>query len=263
MKALLVAILAICCAAVLVLGNLHWDKKTTIAGETEASNIDLKENEEVKATPVSNNPEELIAFARNWPEKSREQFRRALEDKRSFQILIVGSESLGTQNNGWPQTVQAAVKSAYQENVTIKTLEYAKNSTMFVQENKPKDIIDHKADMIIIEPFTYKDNGKVRIEDSLANLTTIMEDVKSGNPNVEFIIQPPHPIYNAKYYPIQVAELKEYSEKRDITYLDHWAAWPDWHTEAIKDYLLEDSSGPSEKGHEVWGEYVEKFLISR
>ncbi len=261
MKALFVAILAICCATVLVLGNLHWDKKTTIAGETEASNIDSNLYKEGESADTSGNPDDLLAFANNWPEKSKEQFRKALEEEQPFHILIIGSESLGTHNNGWPLHVQAVLKDIYKENVTTGTLEYDTNTNIFVQKNKQKDLIDHKADMIIIEPFTYKDNGKVRIEDSLANLTTIIEDVKSGNPDVEFVIQPPHPIYNARYYPIQVEELKKYSEKRNITYLDHWKAWPDWHMEEIKEYLLGDSSGPSEKGHEVWGEYVIGFLI--
>ncbi|WNS75217.1 SGNH/GDSL hydrolase family protein [Bacillus sp. DTU_2020_1000418_1_SI_GHA_SEK_038] len=263
MKAFFVALLAICCATLLVIGNIHWDKKTTVAGQTEAIKIDNKEYEEVESAAASINPKELLVFANNWPEKSKEQFRKALEEERPFHILIVGSESMGVEKNGWHNLVRAAVKETYGETVTIETLEYEMNSHQFVQENKQKDLIEQKADMIIIEPFTYKDNGKVRIEDSLANLTRIRNDVKNENQNVEFVIQPPHPLFNARYYPIQVEELKEYSEKRGITYLDHWTAWPDWHTEEIKDYLLEDSSGPSEKGHEAWAEYLEKFLVSK
>ena len=51
-------------------------------------------------------------------------------------------------------------------------------------------------------------------------------------------IQPPHPLYQATYYPVQVEALAQYAEDNDIPYLNHWEAWPDQDSKEIKDYLL-------------------------
>ncbi len=117
--------------------------------------------------------------------------------------------------------------------------------------------------MIILEPFILKNNGEVSVEHSLKHLKTIMDKVKSANPETTFILQPPHPLYNAKHYPNQVEDLKEYAAENNIPYLDHWTAWFDQTKEEFKEDLSKDNSQPSNKGHKVWAEYLIDYLISQ
>ena len=77
------------------------------------------------------------------------------------------------------------------------------------------------------------------------------------------LIQPPHPLYQATYYPVQVEALEQYAEDNGIPYLNHWEAWPDQDSEEIKDYLSEDASEPSAKGHQVWAEYLIDYFIAK
>ncbi len=100
------------------------------------------------------------------------------------------------------------------------------------------------------------------INESLDHVSSVMDSIKSKNPETVFILQPPHPLYNATFYPNQVKALKNYAEAEGIVYLDHWKAWPDYSTEKIKDYLTKDQSEPSVKGHEVWAKFVTDYLIA-
>jgi hypothetical protein len=62
------------------------------------------------------------------------------------------------------------------------------------------------------------------------------------------MLMPLHPLYKAKLYPIQVAELKEYAEINQIPYLDHWSAWPVLESEDMLNFLTPDKSAPNEEG---------------
>ena len=257
MKVTIISVLAIACAAVLVLGNIHWDKKTTVAVGPEQATQAPSEH---KASAADHQTQDLLSYATNWPENSQEQFKQKIEENQPFHIIIAGSESLAAENNGWPNMVKASLEETYGEAVKVDVQEYDMNSSQFVQQDKQQELT---GDMIILEPFTLKDNGVVRIEDSIANLETIIDDVTAAHPNTEFLIQPPHPLYDARFYPIQVNQLKKFAEDHQLTYLDHWSAWPDAKTEEIKDYLLEDQSAPNERGHEIWAKFIEDFLIKK
>lgn len=262
MKAILVTLLAALCFTLLLLGNMHWDKKTTIS---TAKAIDT--NEEVKQTQSTSTKEEekqdssletLQSYMDNWPKESKDAFTKAYNEKKSFQLVIAGSTT-----NNWVETVSANLSSIYGNTIEISELSYDLTSSEFVNEEKFDDIIQVNPDLILFEPFTLKDNGLVTIEDSLVNLQSVLNVVKESNANVSFILQPPHPLYNAKFYPVQVQELKTFAESNQIGFIDHWTSWPDPNTEEILPYLTEDRSEPSEEGYVLWANAVSDFLISK
>ncbi|MDE3840225.1 hypothetical protein C0966_12825 [Bacillus methanolicus] len=269
MRVFLTTILAIACAIVLILGNLHWDKKTAISSKNgnniETTKIDSKSlndsSSSVEGKEALN--EDLIKLAKNWPKEGLEVYKKALKEGRPYKILIVGSASLAADSGGWPNLVKKKLMDAYSGTISVTFKEYNLNSLEFVQQDKTQELIDEKADMILFEPFILNDNGIVRIEDTLDNIMNIMKEVKTNNPDTTFVLQPPHPLFNAKYYPLQVEELKKFTKQNNIPYLDHWAAWPDPATEEIKKYLLEDQSGPNQEGHKIWGKVVEDYLINQ
>ena len=147
--------------------------------------------------------------------------------------------------------------------MTVSTFSYDLTSIAFINEEKVTEVIEEQPDLILFEPFTLKDNGVVGIDDSLENVSAVIASVKESLPQTQVILQPPHPLYKANFYPTQVEELQQFAEDNDIPYLNHWEAWPDQDSEEIKEYISEDSSQPSAKGHQVWAEYLIDYFIAK
>lgn len=140
---------------------------------------------------------------------------------------------------------------------------YAQTSADILAENKQLEFAAEKAQLVVIEPFLLNDNSKIKVEETLANVTKMIEDIKTGNPDTTFILQPSNPIYLPKYYSTQVEALKEYTAANNITYFDHWKAWPATDNPEIKDYLNGDQSAPNEKGYQVWARYLIEYFINK
>ena len=104
---------------------------------------------------------------------------------------------------------------------------------------------------------------RLEIDDSLENASAVIASVKESLPQTQVILQPPHPLYNANFYPKQVQELQQFAEANGIPYLNHWEAWPDQDSEEIKEYISEDASGPSAKGHQLWADYLIDYFIAK
>lgn len=257
MKALIPAVLAVACIAVLIAGQVHWKDK--ISAATGSSVEAPKEVEKTKTESLS---DPIVNLAANWPEDSVKNFKEAIEEDKPFKIQIVGSTALGKGPDSWPEMVKAALLEAYgEERLEVSILSYDLNSLEFISQNKQDDLLESPANMIILEPFTLKNNGEVSIEHSFKHLKTIMDAVKRESPETTFLLQPPHPLYNAEHYPNQVAELKKYAAENNIPYLDHWTEWPDQTKEEFKEYLSKDNSQPSNKGHKIWAYFLMDYLI--
>ncbi|KMY51053.1 SGNH/GDSL hydrolase family protein [Peribacillus loiseleuriae] len=155
------------------------------------------------------------------------------------------------------------MKETYGEMIQVAVLHYALTSTIFVQQEKQQDLLAANADMIILEPFTLNDNGEVSTENSLVNITTIVTHVCASKPSTTFILQPPYPLFNAKFYPRQIDALQTYAEDKKLPYLNHWQAWPDDHSKQLKVYLIEELSAPNEAGYHIWSSYVIDYLIAK
>ncbi|MGY6213121.1 SGNH/GDSL hydrolase family protein [Cytobacillus firmus] len=260
MKAFITILLAACCVFILIAGNLHWQKR--IAGSAAPENLPAAEKSE-SADPADPEKEKLLSLAANWPESSRKQLEKALDEQRAFSITILGSKSLGEGPDSWPELLKTELQSSYGKDlIETKTLSYDMTSSQFVNQNK-EDLLKNPGDLILFEPFTLNDNGEVGTKDGLENLAYVMAEVKSKNPDSTFILQPPHPLYDTIYYPKDVEELKEYSEENSIPYLDHWTAWPELDDPEMKEYLSSDNSQPSKKGHRIWADYLINYLIHK
>ncbi|UYZ21804.1 SGNH/GDSL hydrolase family protein [Mesobacillus jeotgali] len=261
MKVLFTTLLAIVCMGVLLWGNIHWTQKTAVSGSNDASPSVTA----TKKAPVEGDPtDSLTQLTENWPTEAAESFEKAIEEKRIYKILLVGSPALGDDQTGWAASTKEQLIAAYgEENMEVEIRTYSLSSLGFINEDGAEQIANAQADMVLFEPFTLMDNGEVSVENSLANLQQVMDETLEAKPETAFVLMPPHPIYNAVYYPKQVEALKNYAEENEIPYLDHWQAWPDYQTEEIKDYISSDNSQPNEQGHEVWSKYVIEYLISK
>lgn len=262
MKAIFTILLAVLCVVILVLGNLHWNDKTTNAvnKNTDSPVKEIKESAAEKLTDLSR--DQVLSLAAKWPEQSKEILGDTYDEDRPFKVLAVGSEVLGMEHSQWGKIIEEKVHGSYEDMVSFSVKGFPKTSSEFIQENLAAEISSQKPDMVILEPFTLNDNGKVVIEESLGNVTSIIKEVKKDHPSVVVVLQPPYPLYNANFYPVQVDALKNYADEHELVYLDHWAVWPDYRTEEIKEYLVEDLSEPDDEGYELWASFVGEYLVS-
>ncbi|MBT2616764.1 MULTISPECIES: SGNH/GDSL hydrolase family protein [unclassified Bacillus (in: firmicutes)] len=259
MKVIIPTLIVLACVVSLVIGNIHWNGKISDASVSQTEPKSTKE----KTSNSNPDNEELVKYIGNWPQASKELYKKRLAEGKPFKILMVGSNSLGNEEYNLPDDIADQLKDIYGDTVQVDGLLYDLMSSQFVLQNKQKDLIEAKADLILFEPFTLKDNGNVSIEDSLDNITTIIEGVTAANKETQFILQPPNPLYNATYYPNQVKELERYANDKDIPYLNHWSNWPDQASDKMKDVLNEQRELPNEKGYKIWSLYLEEFFIKQ
>ncbi|MGM0901311.1 MAG: SGNH/GDSL hydrolase family protein [Bacillota bacterium] len=259
MKRFLVTLLALGCIAVLIVGNKHWKEKTFVAVEKGKQEIPL----EVEEPQVD--PESFLKLTANWPAQAKETYQLALEDDRPFTILIAGSaDALGSDETAWSTIVKKELEQAYGDTVQVMVKSYDLTSKQFMAEDKLAEFIAEQPDVTLLEPFTLMDNGNVMISESHQTIEKIRTGLAEEKPEHVLLLQPPNPLYQANYYPVQVDALQKYAEKEDITYLDHWTAWPDPNSKDIQAYLTKDGQSitPSEKGHQAWAEFVLDYFVA-
>lgn len=262
MKALFTSLLAVICVVILVFGNLHWNNKTTNAVD-KTTVAPVKETAKPAAEKLTDlSKEQLLSLAANWPEESKNTLGKAFDEGRSFKIVAAGSEVLGEDHSQWGNIIEEKIQGSFGDMVSFTVKGYPKTSAEFVEEGLAAEISSENPDMVILEPFTLNDNGMVVIEESLENITGIIEEVKQDNPSAVFVLQPPYPLYNANFYPVQVDALKKYAEDNGFVYLDHWAEWPDYRTEEIKQYFVEDLSEPNDEGIGLWAGFISDYLVN-
>lgn len=249
MKYFFTVIWGIICLGVLAYGHIHWNKQVAVkAVETPVI------TQEPSVTDYST----YLEMAANWPETAKTQFKLALEAEQSFKILFVGSSSMD-----WEKSVSQHISENFgSDKVSTALHTYDQSSKDFIAENKQLELAAVKAQLVVIEPFLFNDNGNVKIEATLANLTKMISDIKAANPDTTFILQPSYPIYLPNYYSKQVEGLQEYAAANNIKYLDHWTAWPATDNPEIKDYFS-DESGPNEKGYQVWAQYLNDYFVNK
>jgi lysophospholipase L1-like esterase len=258
MKRFLVTLLAIGCIAILIAGNKHWKEKTFVAAEKSKQKVTLAAEEPKVDT------ESFMILATNWPDQAKENYQQALDEGRPFTILIAGStDALGSDETAWSTIVKKELQQAYGDTVQVIVKSYDLTSTQFKAEDKLAELTSVQPDVTLLEPFTLMDNGNVMISESHQTIEEIRNGLAEEKPEHVLLLQPPNPLYQANYYPVQVDALKEYAEKQEIPYLDHWSSWPDTDDKEINDYLtpVDGNTVPSEKGHQAWAEFVVDYFI--
>ncbi|MCH6269423.1 SGNH/GDSL hydrolase family protein [Neobacillus citreus] len=268
MQKVLTALLAIVFILVVYMGQSHWSQKIDNASAKDKINSTIKKSaakkSETNVDKEDTKEQKLLAYTKNWPAEAVERFKQVQSEGKAFKILFVGSKAIGSESDGtFPIVKQKLVETFGEKNIQVTLKTYSSTSSQFVNDNKQKEISGERADLIIFEPFILQNNGFVSINKTLSDLAKVIKDVKAVNPETSFILQPAFPLYKAKIYPGQVAELKDYAEKNKIAYLDHWTSWPDPNTIEISKYLLPDQSAPSEKGVQAWSQALIQYLISQ
>jgi len=265
MKNFLTILLGLACAAVLFFGHSYWNERIKAAPQKTSSLSDKHQRTSTQTVENKFPDEDVIAYTRNWPASAVDRFKQTLGDKKPFKVLFVGSPAIGSNTAGtFPNVKEKLIETFGKNNIQIGLKTFKSTSTQLVNSNKQDEIASEEADLIILEPFILQNNyGLILIDKTLSDISNIMDDIKAKKPVTTFMLQPSFPLYKAKIYPNQVAEPKKFAKQNQITYLDHWSAWPDTNTEKIKEYLQSDQGAPNDKGNQVRSDFILQFLISK
>ncbi|MEH6955585.1 SGNH/GDSL hydrolase family protein [Neobacillus drentensis] len=259
MKIFLTSLLGVGFLVVLYLGQSHWNQQLQASAKSKPDHQSSTSTIDIKNTA----DQELLKLTNNWPASAVDQFKQSLQEDKPFTILFTGSPAIGSETEGsFPLIKEQLIKTFGEDHIHVELKTFDSTSTQLLYQKKQAEIVSVNADLIIFEPFILMNNGEVLIKDTLKNTTKIIEDIQANKPETSFILQPAYPLYQAKIYPRQVAELKKYAQDHELPYLDHWSSWPDSNKAELKDYFQPDLSTPNEKGNQVWSQYILQFLTN-
>ncbi|MCF6138803.1 SGNH/GDSL hydrolase family protein [Pseudalkalibacillus berkeleyi] len=250
--------------SVIVFGHLHWKSKISTASVsanddiTEDSDANVNESE-VEETESKRNLETLT---QNLPKEAASIIIDSFNKGEQLDLAFIGSEAQTKGSTPWPELVEEGLKEAYgPELFTVHNYNFGDEfSIRAIRTDDMDSIINDQPDIVILEPFLLNDNGEVNINHTIDSIRIIKRRMVEENEEVIFMVQPPHPIHEPGLYATQINALKEYAEETDTTYLNHWDNWPDVTDEEIKQYILEDISGPNDEGNKLWAEYIVNYF---
>lgn len=258
-KKLFVLVTLILCVAAIIVGNLHWNQKITAQGEKKTSAKVIKsvrEDEKIKANKV-----DVSKISSNLPIELQDKIKSAQESKVPLSFVIYGSSEI---EGSWSEQFSSELKKAYGEDLfNISILTTGDSTTReLVNSEGYQDVNELKPDILLFEAPMLNDNGDVGfgIDESLDNIQIMIDSWYEANNNLFLMVQPSQPLYGATFYPSEVSQLKDYMEKNDFIYLNHWENWPELNDDAMLEYL--EDNEVNEEGYKIWADYNVKYFVA-
>ncbi len=258
MKRIMLLFLLIICVSGILFGKVHWENKL----ESVSLSADAKENNPPKVTTKKEltNMDQLMT---NLQPDLREKVQQIISDGKTVKIEAVGSGATSDDTGAWPSILRSELDDSYgRGSFSINVRSFGEKTSLEAMREIRDQGIESTPDILLLEPFLLKDNGEIRIEDSLDAVTNIISSYRNVNEDLIIILQPSNPLYDSKFYPLQVKKLKDYAEKNDYIYLNHWKAWPELDNVEMEDYLTGDSK-PNHKGHQIWAKYLVDYFTGK
>lgn len=242
-------------------GNLHWQVKTGSKGAAKVLN--LVDTSETQPESEADPEKQETNYSKNLPTELAAKIKDAQEGGEPVKFVMYGSETTSSEPNAWPILLQNKLKEVYGEQVFefVILSEKEKTSKEVINESLYKKIIEQAPDLVLLEPFLLKDNGEIGILNTLLNVETMVAAIRKQNPEATIMLQPPHPLFGAKFYPKEVDEFKKFAEEKEYLYLDHWTNWPKGDDEKLKGYLSADKK-PNDQGNKAWAEYLIGYFVA-
>lgn len=262
-----IVILSVVCASILWFSASTWHEKIRNAGGTTTQQDGviqepIGENE----TPVKKTPpvkklsvDNLQKIGASLDDKTLEVISTRAEAGEHVQMLIVGSGALEDAADRFA----SVISDAYGGLIGVDVATFDMTSARFVEEELESGGIDWEAgyDIILYEPFTLHNNGKVIIENEHRHLLAVKALAESTVEDVSFLVTPPQPIYRAGYYLTQIRALEKYTAARGIPYINHWSNWPDTGSEDLQTYM-DEARIPTESGVTAWSDALIAYFVS-
>jgi hypothetical protein len=255
---LLAAMFFVSCILFIIAGQAYWQKKID-------QTIEKAIAEETGSTQAVDHEANIMKYAANLPPEVQKKVKNAIHKNKPVRLVIVGSKAISSSENSWPALLKNELEAAYGKRVfQVVVKEYGEMTTKKALEaNVDKEIINAKPDILLWEPFILNNNGVIAIDETLKDIETIIGSITSALPDVTMMLQPPNPIYNAKYYPAQVEEFQTFAKEKGYIYLDHWKAWPDYKSEELNNNVDRQTGLPNENGHRLWAGFLINYFIAK
>ncbi|MFD1929270.1 SGNH/GDSL hydrolase family protein [Sporosarcina siberiensis] len=272
-KVLFAYIVLIGCILLLVGGYSQWKDKlssfqrerptqtvVSAAPVTEVEQKETVEEEEAAVEPMDS--VRLQKLTANQDESVRALFQKRLDSSEKVDFLMIGSTSMDYGDSGYAERLQVALGETYAEFITFHKISFDGTSSEFMKEIEEERItLDGDYDVVLMEPFTLRNNGKVIIEKEHAHIKTVRGQLSGFVEDSVLILQPPNPIYKMQYYETQVRALNTFAGAQGIPYINHWLDWPAKDSADLP-LLLGENSMPNSDGAELWANALIGYFIA-
>lgn len=256
MKKIGFAALIIVFIAVMVYGKIHYDQK--IASTVQPDEEHTEEESSVSGAETTS--------SNGLPEGTQEEFGQKLQESidagEELTIVLSGSGALESAEENVPALLQEKLRSFYEtEDITVQASTFGDSTSLEVMAaDGDVTAAELEPDVLIFEPFVLNDNGQVSVDDTLFNTNAFVNTVEAANPEAAVFIQPPQPVYEARYYIDQVEALQADAGENNLNYINHWEAWPDTEDAELEEQYLEENGDPSVEGHELWAQALTDYF---
>ena len=258
-------IVLISCIALLIGSYMQWkDKISSVQGESSAPVTGVPTPSEKKDILVKPQleVERLLTLTAHVDESVQDIFLNRLENEEGVELLIVGSTAMESGEPGYAERLESALKDAYGDFVNVSIEAFDGTSTQFIENMSDEIDFSKGFDVVLFEPFTLTNNGIVVIEDEHSHINSFLERLQSNVEDAVIVLQPPNPIHQASFYPIQVNALQSFAKTKGIPYINHWTKWPDQDSDDIL-ALIDEDNMPNHDGAEVWANALIGYFIAK
>jgi len=263
----IVPIVFLGCIVVLITSYSIWKSKIEMAkgetnnSQTEVTTIIEEENEQTEEIPTLSR-EMIEKSVVNMDETVQELVLNRFDAGEQVQMLIVGSTAMDDGSPGYAELLAEALANTYGDFFETSVASFDGTSKDFIDKNVDKIEWTKMYDLVLYEPFTLSNNGKVKVEDEHKHIQALEEIVQTEVSDAVLILHPSYPIYEASFYLFQIEALEKYATKKTYPYINHWSSWPSTSDEKLTTLLTEDNS-PNSEGAKVWASSLITYFTAK
>jgi hypothetical protein len=263
------------------LSDITISAQQMIAGEGDNSSEETQENNQGDSEEPSEDAElnnedgggslevELDELLQGTPSSLADLIEERLTANETITILAFGSESLTDSQNEdlipWPELFMEKINEAFSTDLfVIETMSVGEMTSLdMVLQEVDLEVAETNADIFLIEPLMWNDNGNVIVDHSADHLAALMNSISAENDEAVIVINPSQPAYETVNYPVQMESLRSLSEENNYLFVDHWSDWPEIFDEELLEYVDEDDHRmPTQMGHEQWSESILTYFVN-
>lgn len=269
-KRIIAVVISVICIILLIFSFLTWKSKidnVKVGAKTiHTTQTELVETKEIvsptkdKSNPLSRTTVEDAL--KNADEKVQNIVLNRLDEGEKVQLLIVGSNAMEDGAPGYATLLTTALTDTYGDFIETDAFPFDGTSKQFIEESMLDIDWTIGYDLVLLEPFTLHNNGKVIIEDEHRHIQAFKQKVLEEVPDAIVILQPSHPIFQANFYLIQIDSLEKFAARRGYPYINYWTAWPTTTDPALNDLLTEDNS-PNSDGAKAWASSLITYFTGK
>ncbi|MCR6108080.1 SGNH/GDSL hydrolase family protein [Salipaludibacillus agaradhaerens] len=258
---------------IIMFGRYHYSQKLLDITVNAQERVHISDNTRLEGTDEKkdggqSNASNLNERLHGVNNELAEVIKTRLSANDTVSIIAFGSQALiDSQDEGivpWPIRLEEKLNDAYDTDLfSVETISLGKTTSLeMIQEGRHDELAEERADIYLIEPLIWNDNGQVSIDHSTEHLSMLMDSILSYNDEAVVFVMPSQPAYNTVNYPKQIAGLGEFAEAHDIFYHNHWEDFPSLTDDNLLKYVdKDDHRMPTEKGHDLWSDSVLRIFI--